>query len=607
MKLILSSINNAAKVISGHQNDTALFFLDNDYTALQELQTVMPSNIEYIDLGDSLLVKTSQLRRPYLDYIGGLSKELNSLAWWVSRISEKNVMVSPLFLYICYLELFKEESLKIAGGQDICVVSSNPALLELIANLYKGSGTWIVRKYSNSRLAQMMKIELRAYAFLGRSVSRRLWAYLSRRKDINSPSAIKDPVTIIRTWTGDKNFGEDGSFKDSYFGQLADYLKGRGERIVVLPVLFSIKRSIKETFALLRQSEVSFLVPEDYLRSGDYWQAIFTGIKSLFLFNREFIFSGQDISLLFRQEARRTALEAGQLEFCLQYYLLRRLKKKGLIIRKLIITFENMFPEKPILLGLKKYYPETASIGYQHSVFFPLLLSLYTSTAEAEVLPLPDRISCSGKFFKRKMAEEGYPADVLREGAAIRFKYLLGTEQKGALTDEVKTRILITLPLAAGSALELLSKTWVALRQRSQLEVWLKAHPMMGNEVLNGLLNRAGIPEGSVKVVGGTMAEVLGQVGIVAATASGTIFDALAFGLPVLRIRQDLDLNLDPLDWFPPDELQFIARTPEAIGSQLDRIMSLTAKDYKTIRERGQQLIADCFNPADEEHLEVFE
>lgn len=571
-------------------------FLGRDYKRLLELKNQAPANWHYVEIGSLLEDAANDLRRSYLDYVGELSVCFNSLAWWCSKIAEKNVMDSPVYLYICYLEVVNRLK-KELSGKNVCIFSESTAVLETISRSDLFNGYKNIKLYKTNAFKSYLRAAARFFLSLKQAFTRKLWA---RKPSISD----NKPLTILRTWIGDKHLSQNGEFKDSYFANLAGELRGKGETVAILPIFYNLRRSIRETFAWLRQAKENFIIADDYYRITDYFKGLYVMFRPLTFFKGSFVFQGHELGLIYREEARRTAFAGGSaFEVVMHYYLMERLSEKGVKIERIIITFENMFPEKPILLGAEKYLPDATILGFQHASLFPLLLSCYASKNEAGVLPTPNKIICSGSYFREILSKEGFSSECLVDGPALRFQYLIRQYGRG---DRPQNTVLITLPLAKPNALELLSKSWSALRNTKHMKLVLKPHPMMAKEDLSEIINLAGLKTDEYELVGGGMSDVLPNATMLIATASATIFDALAWGVPVIRVRSDLDISLDPMDWFSKDDFQFTARTTEEIAAEIEKIKSIDqAKEIK-LREKGRELIAQCFSPVNEESLAVF-
>jgi len=581
-------------------------YFGRDYEHLLQLKKTIPAGFKFVDIGKLLYPTSYKLRRSYIDFIGTLSTQFASLSWWISPIAEKNVMASPVFLYVCYLEIIKQLKNSELKGKNICIFSESPALLETIAKSGLFSDYSIHKYYKRGFLRSYFKAFPDLIQFIRQSLSRKLYAKLTRKYEKNSVRGQVSPLVILRTWVGENNLKENGVFKDSYFADLADRLEAKNKVVAIIPGIYGIKRSFADALKWFRKSKSLFIIPEDYYRLSDYIRTIFIVFRLLFFFRNEHKFDGNDLSFIFREDVSRTDL-VSRANITMPYFLPKRLSQAGIKIERFIITFENMSSEKSLIMGVDKYLTGTKILGFQHPSLFPLLLSWYTSKKEAAVLPIPDKIICSGKFFKETLAREGFPIDRLVAGPAMRFQHLLNlnncTFQQCAGS---KKNVLITLPLVRSSALELLSKSWQALKDKSELSIWIKPHPLTSKDQLWQILGELSITLNSVKLVNGGMGEILSQVDILIATASATILDAVAYGVPTIRVRSDIDLSLDPMDWFSPDELQYVARTPVEISLEIKKILALDLEQLARLKNKGRELIANCFSPVTEETISVF-
>src|SRR3989339_409496 len=583
-------------------------FLGRDYERLLKLKVSAPAGSLYIDLGDLLNDISYKLRRPYIDYIASLSTKFNSLPWWISDVAEKNVMGSPAFLYICYLKIMKELLSAKFKNKNVCIVSESAVLLEIIKRSDFTTDYRIVRKYDYQLYVakDILRILYRTSRFVLKSIYRKIYAFITRQNKKKSIEHTNGELTIIRTWVGEKNFSSEGEFRDLYFPNLYNYLLEKGVSAAILPIInTNSKLTYVNAMCRIRKSDQVFIIPEDYYRPNDYLQTIILAFRSVVLMFRKFVFAGMDISLLFKNENMRYMLlwESGQV--IMHYFLIKRLRDQGIKIKQIIYTFENMLPEKSLILGKARFSPDTKLYGFQHASLFPLSLCLYTSKDEIDILPMPDKIICSGNFFKQTLIDEGFPLAKMVVGPALRFQYLLKLDSNRQNRSQ-NDIVLITLPLARSSALELLSKAWNVLHAQKRLRIWLKPHPMMSSLELDAIINKVEMSKDSYDIVDETMADVLPKVSMLIAMASATIFDAIAYGIPVIRVRSDLDLNFDPMDWFPKDDMHFVARTLNELDEEIDKILNLSDVKYSHLKDKGGQIIQACFSPVNEQTMATF-
>ena len=603
--ILIAANSKLPKQLEGQK--FAWIFLSRDYICLMALKKTMPEGSEFIDLGDLLYSTSHQLRRPYINFIGGLSVKRASFLWWISKIAEKNVMDSSIFLNACYLDIISRLASNELKSRNICVFADSPELLETIAQSSLFNGYLVSKIYKTySPLKGQLKTVLNLIRFVKRCVLEKVAAALTRTND-NAVFNNEMPLIVLRTWVGENALGENGVFKDSYFTGLYERLKLLNKNVAVIPIIYNIKRSFKETIRWFRESSTRFIIPVDYYYFGDYLRTIFIILKSARPFKEDFKFNDWDLKLIVRRELYKSLFAGSYPQLIMHYFLIKRLKQRGVKVERFIITFENMMPEKPFILGREKFYPEAKLLGFQHPSIFPLLLSWYTSAEEIKVLPLPDKIICSGKLFKEILLREGYPEEKLIAGPALRFQYLLrSSREPSAQPIDGPAIVLVTLPLERSLALELLLKAFAAAKNIPDLKILIKPHPMMSPGELQAVLDAAADPSLAFEISENNINDLMARSRLLITTASAVILEAVAFGLPVIRVRCDLDLTLDPMDWLPFDEQQFIARRPIEIEVLINKILVFNYEQLQQIRSQGRQLITRCFSPLTEQTLAPF-
>src|SRR5206468_1514903 len=128
----------------------------------------------------------------------------------------------------------------------------------------------------------------------------------------------------------------------------------------------------------------------------------------------------------------------------------------------------------------------------------------------------------NGSLFRDILVSEGLPAELVIEGPAIRYEYLLDHK---LLSERARTgRVLVTLPLPSEEAVELILKVVEAFSEHDTFRIVIKPHPMMP---LRRVLRSAGIdrlPAG-FESVSGSMADVLPGSDVVVALSSSTLFE----------------------------------------------------------------------------------
>jgi surface carbohydrate biosynthesis protein (TIGR04326 family) len=433
-------------------------------------------------------------------------------------------------------------------------------------------------------------------------------AVFSREKSSYSKNSnIKSQAAkniIVKTWVSDKFFNNDGKFKDVYFNTLSDWLVESGYNVKLLPVLMNSEMPIKKIMPFIRKKENKFLVLWDYLKPVDIFKAIGKGLGQLSLKFNKFEFKGLNIKKLLKQQRRSFALSNRGLNCILQYYFFERLSKKSFKIDRVIYTFENMLPEKLFIIAIRTFYPNTKIVGFQHSVLYPLHLALYISENEADSAPLPDKIVCSGEFFKKIFSNEYYPSDILKTGPALRFGYLFDKQHNQ--DESYGNKVMLVLPGYKSEALYLLVKTLSALKDED-IVVHIKPHPLTDLEDVRHVMEKVGFSHQKIVIEKKALQELTGQCGLMITVSSSVIFDAIASGVPVLRVKKEIDLDLDPADWLDYDpKRDFVAFSSEDIRVEVKRALSLNKHERDSLKYYAKRFIEETFSPITENTLSVF-
>ncbi len=597
----------SVKKLINNNDKPRWMYIGRDYNDMLSWRDRLSDMADQIETGKKLQQKAMQSRRQFMDFIAETGRVNNDFVRLSSNVFEKNTVISPLYLYVCYLEILREHLSRNHDAETIIVVCESPALISAIKDNFSGDNYEIVivrnlhsavvclRNYLNVLLMPLVFIFFCLFHFA--------LAKVSRNKYPVDKGGGQGKKILIRTWVSDKFFSSDGAFKDSYFNGLTGWLTAKGYDVRLLPILVNTRVPVWKFISYLRKPENRFLLPWDYLEITDIFKTIGRGLGQVMLRFDKTSFRGFDISRLLLNEKLIFALSNRSLNCILQYYLFKRLKEAAVKIDRVLYTFENMLPEKLFVYSLRKFYPGTPVIGFQHSVLYPLLLTLYISNKETGSAPLPDKIVCSGDFFKMIFSKEGYPENILLSGPALRFGYLFSHNSNNV---SFGNSVVMILPGYKNDALYLLMKTLSALKN-TDIKVHIKPHPLTDLKDIEQVMERVNFPADRIVIDKQSMQEVLQKAGLVISISSSVIFDAIAFGVPVLRVKKEVDLDLDPADWLDVDSKRdFVAFTAEDIETEVKRALSLTEKDREAIKDFGRQFVEETFNQITEDTLSVF-
>ncbi|MEW6482577.1 MAG: hypothetical protein AB1397_06225 [bacterium] len=582
-------------------------YLGSNYETHLHYCSIIPKSVKKIGMGRSLQSVAKKLRRPFIDLIGDLGEKYDSLTWWCSRISEKNPLVSSLFLKICYFFLLKDIVANKEGN--ILIISLSSVLNNLIAKELGKDGcriNWIGNKPSYCIITiKRLFVEVLKCAlfFLFENIKRSI---IAKQQSLPLPDKKEGKKTLVLHSWYDEGCFEGNAIKHRYFGDLSEMAISKGYQVIIIPEIYNIKRSYKEAlrFMLKNTSKDKFYVPKEYFfRMIDYFNAVKVVFSQImFKFNNVELL-GLDISELL-WEAKLSNLDCNS---SMNYFFVKEIARKNIPIDIFIDTFEYMIQERSFQAGMKKYYPHAKRIGYMHFPLSPNLLCSFISKKEANYIPLPDKIVLSGEFFREILLREGYPQEILVSGPAIRYQYLWKSiiDKKEAKKEDKPEKhiVLLPLPITRADSLEICLKVSAALRNIDNIEIWLKPHPFMSEKKIKAIISKYHLPENYI-IVKEEISKLLPSVSVGIVAVSSSALDLAVSGIPIVRIGSEKNLNIDPLDWL--QEIKEPAYDSEEIRNQVEEALNLGEDERNELMEKGKELLKKYFNPVNDKTMEAF-
>jgi len=560
--ILLADENCSVKKVLRSVNDNKIhewIYLGQNYKKLLSLKKRLgTSNITHIYIGRQVNEVAWHLRQSYIDWIEKMGRPYGtSLEWWTSIVGDKNTVASPLFLYLCYLRLC-EQLFEDNEKKNIMLIVENRGLLKTLAQVLQQKDCRVY--FVSNGFSLILKDLLKRYVWFAGSwallvINVMKYQYAARitRKEDKDISSSK-PAVIIHTSVDESCFGDNQQFHDRYFPGLAEWFKKQGYDVFILPFLFNINRSVRDAYLWFRQSNSSFIIPEDYLTGKDYLKSIRIVLRQLFVPKGKVFFNEWNITSLITDLRWRQAKNRDNIRFLTYIPMIRCLSKTGLNLMLFVDKFENMPKEKPQIIGLRHYFPNCVIIGYQHASISPFMLKYTTTRREYFNGPFPDYVISSGPWFKERLAADGVPVERIKMGPTLRSGYLISESRqnekktKKTLVNKLQKSVLVTLSLAQNMTLELLEIVLDGL-STSDFKVLIKPHPMSDRRKILRELGRKNLPSG-MEWVNGKFQYWLSKVDCIVATGSATIMEAVASGIPVVIVGRECGLDMNPLGWW---------------------------------------------------------
>lgn len=561
-----------------------------------------------IEIGGKLQKIARSLRQPYIDYIGRLSLENNSLLWWVGSLSEKNPWASKTFLYSCYVKLCR--TIINAGGQEtLLFIVENRALREcLTANIAGIDKLNIVRfeSYINNITGALQHpIQMVFYKgyFVAQTICRQLLARRYRLKQVVKNKWMEGKgLVLLHNWIDPRSFDADDDYHDNYLGELAHHLRKKGKSVAIVPnILHTV--SYRQTLKKLALSLDCVLLPESFLTVFDVLSVFIKTMLNIPARKVYPAFEGIEVSGIIMNDLFRDWAGTSAASNLLLYKAVKRWKDAGIPINTFIYPFENQVWEKAYCLALRKYYPAAKIIGYQHSTVPKMLLIYFFARDESAILPFPDKVITTGKYFEKLFNESGYDPTRVICGGAIRYAGSLKPAGPAPSKRNSSRPVVLVTPTAnKNESLELIWKVMAALGQTDKYKVILKLHP---DALYSGIARAIGPLPTNFSVSNQPVSELLGVCVLLVYTSSTTSIEALSQGVPVLHIESDFRIDWDILADLPMAARQS-ATNRDDILRMTENILKTEEKEPIHQRAIWNNIVNEMFGPVDEGVYDLF-
>lgn len=525
----------------------------------------------------------------------------------VDKIDERNNMSSPLFLYVCYLELVKKTAETLE--EPFLIVCESGFLAELVKQNFGPAA--LPRHFSGTVLreqfAEIIMFAARwakglwGYAYAG------FWARVTKPKNYFPPAgnAHERPIAVLHTCITDRAVPGDGSFHDPYYGKLSSWLTGKNYRVYTLILPYNVKK-LSVLYKKVRRCNTTVLLYEDHVHLKDYAWAFRTVLKHGFALQTggNFI-KGWDVNVFLKRKRWKKASNTGKARFLLYQKMIERWMKKGVQPEIFIDVFENMYGEKPLLLALRQRMPRTRTVGYNHAPFAPLDLRLLSCREEAESNALPDWIITYGKSEALHLTENGFPSRKVIPGPALRFENIHDSPEAQP-DDAGEHAIVLMLCIDEQPSAELLVKAMRAVGHLAEQgivkPVLVKCHPMIKPEAILRAAKLTALPAGWSWTTEPVW-KLCRNACCTFVIEGSSVMECFLSGVPTLVAGRETTIQQNPLAWKELSRLCRPLYKQEDIQEALKEVLSQTSGKRREKTEQCKTIIAEMFNPVTEEYL----
>jgi surface carbohydrate biosynthesis protein (TIGR04326 family) len=556
-------------------------------------------NLTDLDVESIILLNeiSDRIKQDFNNLIEDIFKKTNgNLEWLVSSTLSRNPYLSDIYLSLCYLlfvkYIYKEKKVNIS-----LIIAPDYAIKEVLVDYFYKENINI-KVIGPSKHFNIVKSIMKSVLSLCRYLYR-MTSYLLLKKKTRIRK-ISKPITIIDTFFLDSMF-RSGKFEDRYYnGLLSNLSKDERDQIYFLPTL-SIKSKLDEVLKIADKSEEKFIYSLDYLNISDYLSALFRSIRSISFNFNQFIFFGFKIGPILKRDQLLNIFNYSSLQGINNYLFIRRLKESGIKLRLVIDWFENQVIDRGFNRGIKDYFPNTPSIGYQGYIISTDFNFYIQPTIYEQVHKLiPDEIAVVGNGLRNDILKFNNRL-IVNVAPAFRFSDVW---EKSKKVSSIKTNnILIVLPIAIKECMEILSLVINAYKMGglNEIHFHIKTHPSFNITKLKKL----NLPDNFI-LVNGTFRDCILDTDMMLGNTSSTCLEAIAMGIPVIIIGSQSGLTQNPIPKNVNKNIWREVYTAEDLKSSIIDYFISSEKEIEKFKQIGEEVKRDYFQPVTEEGVRKF-
>jgi hypothetical protein len=584
---------------------TQFLYLGVDFVRRNRLERQLGSRFSRLDITELHDRVAREIRSKHIQWIDQLNRRYGQeIEWWFNPIASRNIYVSNLFQYSCYLEIL-ERIWKHGDAKPDLIFVETPALAAAIRKWAIHRGIEVQVNFAKPerfyQLSCYWSSLLRYGFFVVTLLMRRIAAYASRKK-IGAKICPPGKLAIVDIFLRDVSLNEQGGFNDNYFPHLYEYLEKNGFQILVHPVLYGFSFNYFSIYRRMRKSDTHFIIPEDYLKLSDYIHVLMYPLRAYRLKITADPFRNLDLYDIINEDYLRGLTDNLSLLAGLIQRVMVRLGQSGLAPRLIISWYENQVIDKALVAAARQAFPQAIIIGAQIFIFSSNLLYLFPIQSEVEAGIVPHRLLEMSEHlcnFAQTFTKDipCYPA------ASLRYAHIFQAQQEASPAKTGST-VLVLLPYALAEAAEILEILIMALDHIPKaVRLWIKCHPAYSARELQRVFGGKNWPE-RFEFWQGTLAEALKEATVVISSNSSAMAEAAAMAIPVIFLGRQTALNQNVLEDVK-SELIMECFTADELVAAVNQALSITSHD-KRYKALGEEILNMFFSPVTPETMQPF-
>lgn len=543
----------------------------------------------------------------YVDFIGQLSQQFHDRLWWATDLSSKNRFNSNLPLYLQHIIAIRKllsTRIPVAEGKEsVLVIAGVP--WQMMADLQQYLNQQDVKclafkKMFQNRALLCLTFVRRTLALLRQycvTVYRSIRAKQVLGNFLQKQFAISSKCTLIKTFIYDHSFVKQGEYQDVFFCDLVSDLQKKGPVVIFANILGNFEYCLKK----IRDMKDVTIIPMEYLSDPltilrAHWQAWTYRIK----IKKHMLFDGIPILSTVNNELLSTFCRIRPYQLLHYDYLSQLLKQ--ISVDRFITSFENNPWEKMCFLALRQFSPQTAIIGYQHTVVPQASVNMFISKLEKSIIPHPDRLLTVGeepsRIIQKYSSANSFP---VQSSCALRFKYLFNLKTQPRRNTKT---ILLGLE-GIFDVYHMVNYVMRYLSPDSGYNVILRTHPVLS---LKDFEHKLKFPIREFKNFtvsrGLSLKDDIERSDAAIYWGSTVGLEALWVGRPVIHYDNGFILSYDPL--FQCQDLKWVVKESDSLLDVLNHIYSMPEQDFVFQQQTARKYLENYFHPIEPKALNLF-
>ncbi len=531
-----------------------------------------------------------------------LSEELinstdKSIDWLVNSTTSRNPYWSDIYLNICYLALIKQLLRENKAIEKVIVPNSE---LKKVLIDYLKRNKINIKVVSSQSLKKNIKNKIRPFYNFMENIYRFILMWVSRDKRRKESIPTDHKITLIDTFFLSSMF-KNGKYSDRYYNGVLEYLTDDEKKRVYFVPLILVKTGFKKIMRIAEKSDENFLFKEDYLKLSDYFFALVSPFRIRRINFSKFKFKEFNIGPILQRDFRRHIF-ASALSI-LNYRFFRRLKENKVKLRLFVNWFENQPIDHGFNKGIKDFYPETHSIGYQgYIISTDFNFYVQPTKYETENGIIPKAIAVVGDGLKKQIKRFDSTLNVIT-APAFRFKSVWDLTEIQKINN--KKIILVALPIAMKESIDILELvvSVVKMGEHDDIKFQIKAHPVLD---VNKLKSKFGNLPNNFEFIEGNFKDCVAKAKIMIGNTSSTCLETLAIGIPVIIIGSQSGLTQNPIPENVNKDIWTICYTPEELSDAISHFLNISNEERDNLKKIGEEIRAMYFEPVTREGVRKF-